>query len=78
MKIELVLIDREKPDKKVMIDVELPAVPQKGDTIALNDGMESYEVSHATYRFDEDGKFIDRVTVDAWSLWNSPGQPDQG
>ena len=69
MKIEIWLIDSKNPGKKQMMEADLPAIPRKGECIIVSES-ENYEVKDVIYRFDKELRFTERITVDAWSLWN--------
>ncbi len=70
MKIEIWLIDSKDPGKKQKADLDFPSIPRKGECIII-DETENYEVREVVYRLDKELRFTGRITVDAYSLWNT-------
>ena len=66
MKIELWLIDGENSTNKQKVDVDLPALPRRGERIMVGED-ESYEVRGVSYRLNDELVFTGRITVDAFS-----------
>ena len=73
MKVTLYLIDRKKPSNKQVFDAEIPAIPRQGEVILVGEAT-NYEVKDIVYHFDDEGRFTNRITIDAWSLWNTEAE----
>lgn len=69
MKIEVWLIESKNPGNKQRAELDLPAIPRKGECIIVSE-TENYEVREVVYRLDKELRFTGRITVDAYSLWD--------
>ncbi len=63
MKITLCLRDLNEPGKHTLVEVEMPALPHKGDCIRIGK-RQSYEVSDVVYDFDDNFCFTGQVIID--------------